>query len=115
MHAFFNYLLKNIFAKHFHQCVAGALNGTSFITNALESTDNKECDFNEPNVQQRPPVDVFKKVLGNVILKSGKVVSLTILNQKGFFQKNTQGFSGKSLMEKVCTSQITMMTSTKWN
>ena len=35
-------------------------------------------------------VDVFKKVLGNVSLKPGKVVSLTILNQKGFFQKNTQ-------------------------
>ena len=77
MHAFFNHFLKNIFAKHFHQCVAGALNGKSFITNALESTDNKEYDF---NVQQRPSVDVFKKVLSNVILKPGKVVSLTILN-----------------------------------
>ena len=109
MHAFFNYFWKNIFAKHFHYCVAGALNGKSFITNALESTDNKECDFNEPHVQQRPPVDVFKKVLGNVSLKPGKVVSLTILTQKGFFQKNTQGLSGKSLMQKVCTSQITIM------
>ena len=66
---------------------SGALNGKSFITNALESTNNKECDFNEPHVQQRPPVDVFKKVLGNVSLKPGKVVGLTILTQKGFFSK----------------------------
>ena len=68
--------------------------------------------LDEPHVQQRSPVDVFKKVLGIVILKPGKVVSLTILNQKGFFQKNTQGLSGKSLMQKVCTgtSQITIMT-----
>ena len=66
--------------------------------------------LDEPHVQQRSPVDVFKKVLGIVILKPGKVVSLTILNQKGFFQKNTQGFSGKSLKQKVCTSQITIMT-----
>ena len=91
-------------------CCSGALNGKSFITNALESTDTKKCDFNEPHVQQRPPVDVFKKVLGNVILKPGKVVSLTILNQKGMFQKNTQALSAKSLMHKVCTSQITIRT-----
>ena len=68
--------------------------------------------MNHIHIQQRPPVDVFKKVLGNVSLKPGKVVSLTILTQKGFFQKNTQGLSGKSLMQKVCTSQIITITIT---
>ena len=33
-------------------------------------------------------------MLGNLILKPGKVVSLTILNQKVMFRKNTQGLSG---------------------
>lgn len=47
-------------------------------------------------------------MLGNVILKPGRVVSLTILNQKGMFRKNTQGLSGKSLMQKVVNGLPTL-------
>ena len=79
------------------------MNGKSFINNALECPENCEVEFNEPDAQRRPPVDPFKKMLANVILIPGRIVSLKILNQKGMFRKNTQGLSGKSLMLKVCT------------
>ena len=111
MHAPFQLLLEKYFCKKFSLMCCWCTEW-QVIHNQCpnESTDNKECDFNELHDQQRPPVDVIKEVLGNVSLKLGKVVSLTIFNQKGFFQKNTQGFSGKSQMQKVCTSQITIMT-----
>lgn len=79
------------------------MNGKSFINNALECPVNCEVEFKEPDAQRRPAVDAFKKILANVILIPGRIVSLTILNQKGMFRKNTQGLSGKPLMLKVGT------------
>lgn len=49
-----------------------------------------------------PPVTDFKRLLGNVLQQHGRIVSLTLLNQKGVFRKPNNGISGKALMLKVC-------------
>ena len=56
----------------------------------------------EPDTPLNPAVTDFKRLLGNVLQQRGRVVSLTLLNQKGVFRKPTQGISGKALMLKVC-------------
>jgi len=85
---------NTLFKIGFHYCVAGALNGKSYITNLLEGTENTEDELNQLLIPQGLPVDDFKRMLGNVIVKPGKVVSLTLLNQKGMFWKNIKGLSG---------------------
>lgn len=47
------------------------------------------------------------KVFRQILLTPGKVISLSILNQKGIFRK-TAGITGKALMDKIANEIPTL-------
>jgi len=54
-----------------------------------------------PLIPQSKPPDNFRKLHHAVLSTPGKVVSLSLLNKKGLFKKETGGLTGSYLMTKV--------------
>jgi len=74
----------------------GLLNTKRFVVDGTKEQENSE-----PGDAPGDDVKDFQKVYKSILLSPGKVVSISLLNQKGQFRTERGGYAGKALMAKV--------------
>ena len=77
----------------------GLLSNRGYVVNNQDEEAQQQNQ--SPSTPQSQPANNFRKLYRAVLSTPGKVVSLSLLNKKGLFKKETGGLTGRDLMTKV--------------
>ena len=77
----------------------GLLSNRGYVVNNQDEEAQQQAE--SPSTPQSKPPNNFSKLYRAVLSTPGKVVSLSLLNKKGLFKKETGGLTGRDLMTKV--------------
>ena len=77
----------------------GLLSNRGYVVNNQDEETQQQAQ-SQSTPQSKPPNNL-RKLQRAVLSTPGKVVSLSILNKKGIFKRETGGLTGRDLMLKV--------------